>query len=300
MTRPIGIAYFFFQLIIPCFLFGQGLEKHKVKANDESLTYYLLQSKVEVNGILVLLPGSGENPKSIFDKTDLPQIMSEKGFLIVVPELNDLLFADPKTIEKLDTVREIIRNEYGVSNLIVGGFSSGGAVAIGYAKYLLSVNSDSTLKGVFAIDPPLDLERVHASSLRKINYDCQGLIQKEGYAIKQRLEQSLGGSPESKPDQYLAYSSYSSSASDGGNAKYLTSIPIRLYTEPDLDYVQETYCPDLQYADINAVDTQGLYKFLWRKGNKNAEYIATKGKGFHSWNILEASDCAEWIIKITK
>lgn len=299
MTRHIAVTHFFFQLIIPGFLFGQGIEKHKVKVNDDSFTYYLLQPKVEVNGILLLLPSSGEKPKSIFDKTDLPQIMSEKGFLIVVPELNDPMFADQKTIEELDAVHEMIRNEYEVSNLIVGGFSSGGAVAIGYAEYLLSANPKNIVKGVFAIDPPLDLERVHASSQRKINYDCQGLIQKEGYSIKQRLEQSLGGSPELKPDQYVAYSSYSANASDGGNAKYLTSIPIRLYTEPDLDFVKETYCPDLKYDDINAVDAQGLYEFLLRIGNKNAEYISTKGKGFHTWNILDASDCAEWIIRIT-
>jgi hypothetical protein len=154
------------------------------------------------------------------------------------------------------------------------------------------------LKGVFAIDPPLDLTRLYASSKRKIKYKCQGLIKKEGQSIKQQLENSLGGSPDLKPDQYIMYSSYSANDSNGGNAKYLNSIPIRLYSEPDLDFVRKTYCTDLQFDDINAVDLQSLHKFLLEIGNNNAEYITTIDKGFHSWNILDASDCAEWIKRI--
>ena len=299
MTKYITVTCFFLQLIIPSFLFGQSIDKHKDKVNDESFTYYVMQPKLEVNGILLLLPGSGEKPKSIFDKTNLPQIMVEKGFLIVVPELHNSLFADEKTTNELNKIREIISQKYNVSNLIIGGFSSGGAVAIGYAEYLLSIDTENILQGVFAIDPPLDLERLYASSQRKINYKCQGLIKKEGYSIKHQLENSLGGSPDSKPDQYLTHSSYSANDSNGGNAKYLNNIPIRLYTEPDLDFVRKAYCTDLQFADINAVDLQSLYEFLLRIGNKNAEYITTVDKGFHSWNILDASDCAEWIIRIT-
>ena len=94
------------------------------------------------------------------------------------------------------------------------------------------------------------------------------------------------------------YSSYSANFSNGGNAKYLKSIPIRLYTEPDLDFVRNTYCKDLNFDDINAVDLKSLYNFLLGIGNSKAEYITTLGKGFHSWNILDASDCAQWIIRI--
>lgn len=296
--KYITITYIFLQLFFHSFLFGQSIDKHKDKVNDEAFTYYVMQPKLKVSGILVLLPGSGENPKSIFDKTSLPQIMAKKGFLIVAPELHNSLFADQKTINELNEICKSNCQKYNVSNLIIGGFSSGGAVAIGYAEYLLSIDTANILKGVFTIDPPLDLTRLYASAERKINYKCQGLIMKEGYSIKQQLENSLGGSPDSKPDQYIMHSSYSANNSNGGNAKYLNGIPIRLYTEPDLDFVRKTYCTDLQFDDINAVDLQSLYKFLLGIGNKNAEYITTKGKGFHSWNIVDASDCAEWILRI--
>jgi len=94
------------------------------------------------------------------------------------------------------------------------------------------------------------------------------------------------------------HSAYSANDNNGGNAKYLNIIPIRLYTEPDLDFVRKTYCMDLQCDDINAVDLQSLHKFLLKIGNSNAEHIRTKDKGFHSWNILDASGCAEWITRI--
>ncbi len=288
----------FLQLSFQSLLFGQSIDKHKIKVNDESFTYYVMQPKLEVSGILILLKGYGEKPKSIFDKTSLPHLLAEKGFLTIVPELNNSLFADQITINELNKIYKIISQKYDVSNLVIGGFSSGGAIGIGYAEYLLSNDTSTKLKGVFAIDPPLDLIRLYASSENKINYECQGLIKKEGYSIKQELENSLGGSPETKPDQYLLHSSYSENDSNGGNAKYLKNIPIRLYTEPDLEFVRKTYCTELQFEDINAIDLQRLHKYLLEIGNKNAEYITTKGKGFHSWNILDASDCAEWINRI--
>lgn len=293
------ITYIFSQLLFHTCLFGQSINKHKDKVNDEIFTYYTIQPQSKIIGILLLLPGSGENPKSIFDKTSLPKIMADKGFLIVAPELHNSLFADQKTINELNEICKSNCQKYNISNLVIGGFSSGGAVAVGYTEYLLSLDTVSRLKGIFTIDPPLDLTRLYASAERRINYKCQGLIMKEGYSIKRQLENTLGGSPASKPDQYVIHSSYSANDSNGGNAKYLKNIPIRLYSEPDLDFVRKTYCTDLQFNDINASDLESLYKFLLRMGNKNAEYITTAGKGFHSWNIVDATDCADWILRIS-
>ena len=61
--------------------------------------------------------------------------------------------------------------------------------------------------------------------------------------------------------------------------------------------MRKTYCDELQYEDINSVDLEKLNKFLKSIGNDKSEYITTKGKGFHSWNILDATDCVEWILR---
>ncbi len=300
MTKRLTVIYIFSLLLFHNQLIGQSIDKYKDKVDDLSFTYYVMLPQSKVVGVLILLPGSGENPKSIFEKTSLPQIMVNNGYLIIAPELHNSLFADQSTINELNKIRKIYCDKYMVSSLIIGGFSSGGAVAVGYAEYLLTSNTSNILKGVFTIDPPLDLTRLYASAQRKINYKCKGLIMKEGYAIKGILENTLGGSPDAKPEQYLIHSSFSANDSEGGNAKYLKSIPIRLYTEPDLDFVRKTYCADLQIDDINAYDLENLYKFLLKIGNKNVEYITTQGKGFHSWDIVDAPDCANWMVSISK
>ena len=111
---------------------------------------------------------------------------------------------------------------------------------------------------------------------------------------------TLNGSPVERPDQYLKYSAFSADAPDGGNAKLLKSIPVRLYSEPDLGFVRNTYCDKLQYEDINVFDLEKLSKFLVSIGNNQAEYIITTDKGFHSWNILDPIDCVNWILTISK
>ncbi|MGZ3940416.1 MAG: hypothetical protein ACXVBK_16715, partial [Flavisolibacter sp.] len=254
-----------------------------------------------VKGVLVLLPGWGESPQSIFEKTALPRVLATKGFVTVVPKLHQTLVADDYTLAEINELIAIQTKRYGSNNLhlILGGLSAGGAIAIEYAEWVLAGDSTRTLQGVFAIDPPLDLRRLYKSAENKLQYHCESkLIRKEADFTKTYLLHTLNGSPEDNPGQYQKYSAFSTDLEDGGNARLLRSIPIRLYSEPDLDFVRKTYCEQLQYEDINAFDLEKLSKFLAGIGNQKAEYITTKNKGFHSWNIVDATDCANWIEKI--
>lgn len=277
--------------------YGQDIYKNKGKVNGQTFSYYVMKSKHELKGIVILLPGWGESLSSIFKKTSLPRLLADAGFLTIVPELRQTLFADNYTIAELNYITLAESNKYNLTqpNVFVGGLSAGGAIAIGYAEHLMASDSNTKLKGIFAIDPPLDLERMYASAENKINYHCGGLIRKEGYFIKSYLESVLGGSPKSKPEQYRKYSSYSGKANDSTNAKWLKNIPLRLYAEPDLEFVRKTYCEQLQFEDINAFDLERLNKFLRQAGNDKCQYITTQGKGFHSWNIVDAADCSSWI-----
>jgi hypothetical protein len=139
---------------------------------------------------------------------------------------------------------------------------------------------------------------LYHSAVRKRNYACGTLIHKEGSFIKGLLETVTGGTPNTHPAQYLSLSPFSAGAPDGGNARSLKNVPIRLYSEPDIDFVKKKYCRDAVFEDINAVDVEGLALALRLLGNTEAHYIATEGKGFHSWNILDAKDCADWILRL--
>lgn len=279
---------------------AQTIRSGSSKVNNESFSYSYTEPATDPKGILILLPGWGESTKSIFEKTKLPALLLEKGFVTVVPQLHQTLFASDFTISQLNVVIKELSERYHSNNLsvVIGGLSAGGAIAIGYTEYLISIDSAQNLKAVFAIDPPLDLARMYRSAENKINYNCKNnLIKKEGYTIKKYLQEALNGTPEEHPDNYIKHSGYSESAADGGNAKFLKNIPVRLYSEPDLNFVQNKYCSELKFEDINACDLEKLNAFLSGINNK-AEYITTKGKGFHSWNILDPNDAADWILKI--
>ena len=298
--KCLQIIFYLSLFSLPNVLFGQTIKKGSGIVNKKIFSYCYMEPKDEVKGVLILLPGWGESPQSIFEKTELPRLLAEKGFVTVVPKLHQSLFADAYTISEINEIIKIQSKLYNLNELklVIGGLSAGGAIAIGYAEYVLSVDTTAKLKGVFAIDPPLDLSRMYTSAENKIKYSCKSkLVRKEGDFIKKYLLRSMNGSPQERPDRYLRYSAFSASA-QGGNAKFLKNVPVRLYSEPDLDFVRKTYCNQLQYEDINAFDLEKLNKYLEGIGNQKAEYITTKGKGFHSWNIIDPADCANWILKI--
>lgn len=281
------------------FTYGQSILKKKGAVAGKSFSYYVMATTQPVKGIVFLLPGMGERPNSIFKKTLLPQLLAKEGYLTIIPELTQTLYADAYTMAELDQIRKEQSEKYQLpeSNVMVGGFSAGGAVAVSYAENLIASGKGMPIKGVFAIDPPLDFTRLYASSQRKISYPCD-LIAKEGHSLKSYFENALGGTPQSRSEQYVLAAPFTASTSDGGKAKFLIKLPIRLYTEPDLEFVRKTYCQALQMEDINAYDLEKLSQFLTQQGNTQAEYIPTQGRGFHSWNILEPTDCLAWIKRV--
>jgi pimeloyl-ACP methyl ester carboxylesterase len=281
--------------------FGQTIKNDHGNVNNETFSYCYIEPAKEIKGVLILLPGWGESPQSIFEKTELPHLLSEKGFVTIVPQLHQTLFADEYTLSEIKEIIKLQSERYKTKklNLVIGGLSAGGAIAIDYAEQVLEVDTMLKLKAVFAIDPPLDLIRMYTSAENKIKYNCKSkLIRKEGDFIKKHLLHALNGPPEERRGDYQRYSAFSVSMEDGGNARFLKNIPVRLYSEPDLEFVRKTYCDELQYEDINAIDLERMNKFLVDNGNKKAEYITTKGKGFHSWNILDPVECTNWILSL--
>jgi len=299
MIKALSLLFLTILLVSLNDTFAQSIKKDKDKVDGISFNYYSTQSNTKLKGILILLPSFGEKARDIFDKTTFPQLLTDNGYLTIIPEINNTLFADQYTIDQLNQVIKTQTAKYNIHTFVIGGLSSGGAIAARYAEYLLSKDTSSVIKGVFAIDSPLDLTRIYESALRKIHYSCRGVVMKEGYSIKNQLETALGGPPNAQASAYVKYSSFTTTLADGGNAKFLKYIPIRLYCEPDLDFVKRTYCNDLQLDDINAFDLENLNKYLVKIGNDKAQYITTMDKGFHTWNIIEPNNLVDWIIRIS-
>ena len=99
-------------------------------------------------------------------------------------------------------------------------------------------------------------------------------------------------------------SSFYRDAKDGGNVKYLTSIPVRLYSDPDINWFITQRNGPVEWtnlADISACIVQ-----LRLLGNLKAEYISCLGKGFlpngerhpHAFSMLDADEFIAWADKV--
>ncbi len=290
-------------IISVCFLsanllLAQSLKSVTLKTNGTSYTYHYIEPSGDKKGVVILLPGSGEKFKNILKYGGLAKELFNNGFVVIVPEVHTLLYADSFSIILLDALLQSKVKEYGEKPLFLGGFSSGGAIAARYAELLSATNTLMNLKGLFVVDPPLDLQRVYAAGKHRLQ-SCDGIMKQEGIRITNDLEKAFGGPPDQRAGEYISHSAFTASMPDGGNAKYLVNIPIRLYSEPDLDFVRKTYCNQMEMNDLNATDLEALHQYLTDQGNQQCEYITTKGRGFHSWNIIEPNNLLAWILKLS-
>ncbi len=291
-------------LVLLCLLayetpaWAQTILQKTFKLDGKNASYYVLQPTDSITGILLLLPAKGENPKSVFKKSGLPEILSAKGYLTVVPNLKYALYTDDPMRKQISEILNIESSHASRSSgLVIGGFSAGGSVALSFAEYLVAQGLAANLKSVFVIDPPLDMQRLYAASRRMRRYACAGSVQAEAQGTIDYLDKAMGGSPDDQYNNYVSFSPFMASEADGGNAKWLKKVALRLYSEPDIDFVRERHCSELEAGDLNAGDLEKLSKLLKKAGNDRCEYIVTKGRGYHTWNIAEPEELAAWIVK---
>jgi len=289
-------------LTLSCFfvnqrVIGQDVVQKSIKVDGKSVSYQVLESAGPASGILLLLPAKGESPKAVFKRTSIPSMLSSKGYLTIVPDLKYALFATDLIRKQLTEILKIESEAHSVTGVVIGGFSAGGAVAMSYAEYLLSEGGEMKVMSLFVIDPPLDLQRLYATSRKMRRYNCSS-VQAEGQQTIDFLDKALGGSPDDEYNNYVSYSPFMGSEADGGNAKWLKQVPIRLYTEPDITFVKQRQCEEFEEQDLNVADLEKLHRQLKKSGNDQCELIVTKGRGYHSWNIADPEELTMWITKV--
>lgn len=276
---------------------------------DSTQNFYLvLEPEKSIKGLLVILPGFGGGPAGVLQETDLPAKARTSGYLVVIPYLAVLTtYWDSISQDRLKTlIPEVIR-KYKVpdNRFIIGGHSIGGNGALLYAENASKTSDDRIIKPnlVFAVDPPLDMKRLWQSFsyFKKVNFS-KGAVNEADYFMK-RFESELGGTPLEKPDAYARISSYYRDAPDGGNAKYLRSIPVRFYCDPDVSWYLENRRAPIEHT--NLADLTACIVQLRLLGNDRAELITNLGKGYfadgrrhpHAFSQLDADEFLEWMDK---
>jgi pimeloyl-ACP methyl ester carboxylesterase len=274
--------------------------------------YRVYRPSGEVRGALVLLPGYGDDsdgfePTSPSTPSTLPARLAEHGILtLVAVPVRETLYESPEALRALDSLVAQVVQQYRIprERVAIGGFSAGGTGAVRYAQTCAQQNCRAVprIAAVFAVDAPLDFERLHRNSVVIVQRNAPRSNIAEASTILRTLEKSLGGTPDKVRGAYRRQSAVLASGLGGDNAQLLRSTPIRLYTEPDVHWWMEER--NLDYQGMNAVDHAALINLLRVAGNARAELITTTGQGYrpdgrrhpHSWSIVDEPDLVRWLL----
>lgn len=282
------------------------IEKVFLDHTDSTKNCYtiLYPTKRPYTGYIFLLPGFGETADRVLQQTDLPKKLALNGILTIIPTLQDgvlSLGVDSLSQQAFNRIFKDVTTKHKLTDqkYYVGGYSIGGSCALKYAE-----NSNVKPAAVFAIDPPLDFERFYNSAKRDIRLSKSNEASEESVYMIERLEKETGGSPATNLTEYYKLSPYSFSDTTQSAIRKILTTPVRIYTEPDIDWWLKERGED--FTSMNATDCSAMINELNRLGNQKAELITTQNKGYrkpdnsrhpHSWSIADTDELIMWLLK---
>lgn len=286
------------------FAWCQKITKVFLNKSDSTVNYYTaVLPAVPFKGVLIVVPGFGENGERVLSQTGLPVLAAKNGLLTIIPVLQDGVLSfgvDSASQSCLSSIIADVNKRYHSEKLklYIGGFSIGGSAAIKYAE----LNAEK-VAAVFAIDPPLDFERFYSSAQRDVRLSVLNAPSQENVYMIKRIEAVMGGTPASAIENYYATSPYSFSDSSQRAIKGLLKTPLRIYSEPDINWWIRERNSDV--TAMNIADCSAMINELRRLGHLNAELIVSVNKGFrepghvrhpHSWSIVDNGALVKWLV----
>ncbi|MES2894285.1 MAG: alpha/beta hydrolase [Bacteroidota bacterium] len=290
---------------------AQKVETVYQKSGDSSANLYVVvhPPSLPLKGYLLLIPGMFQKAADVLVQTNLAKHAANQGLLTVVPTFSTGIASvgiDLTTQEDLRKLLQHLAAKFDLGRLpfYLGGFSIGGTCAIRYAELALSNDIDPKPVAVFAIDAPLDFERMYNNMLRETRLTGSGgdALAESNYMLNY-FNRVFGGSPAQALGKYRELSPYSFTDTTQAAIKSLINLPLRLYTEPDIHWWLRD---GVDYSLMNAFDFAALANELKRLGNTKLELITTDNKGYrnggkqrhpHSWSIAEPVDLVAWLKK---
>jgi hypothetical protein len=282
------------------------MEKVFLDEKDTTKNCYtiLYPTKLPYSGYIFIMPGFGETAEDVLLQTDLPHKLALNGILTIIPTFQDGVLSfgiDNLSQQSFNNIILDVREKHKLTDLdyYVGGFSIGGSTAIKFAE-----NESLKPKAIFAIDPPLDLERFYNSSKREIRLSVNNSPDEERVYMIERIEKEMGGSPETALKNYYKTSPYSFNDTTQTAIKNIIRLPLRIYSEPDVNWWLKENAED--FTGMNATECSAMINELNRLGNTKAELIITQNKGYrkpdnrrhpHSWSIVDNDELIQWLLK---
>lgn len=288
--------------------FGQTIEYTLTVPGDTTKHYYIaVFPEGKIKGSIILLPGFGELPSETLVDCDIHMYASKAGFITIIPALGDrsFFYIDDYSHDILNNFVDEAFQKYNLASMpfFMGGFSFGGTMAMQYTQR--ANESNSKLKkpaAVFAIDPPLDIERLFKTMTNTNRPGKKPVSIQENIYVSETIVKTFGQNPVDNPDFFWTKSPYANSDPEHRSLKSMLRTPVRIYNEPDIQWYIENRNAD--YNHMNVTDSGAMINWLRYLGNQEAELITTTGKGYrirrnlrhpHSWTIADGKELVEWM-----
>lgn len=258
-------------------------------------------------GLVLLLPPYGGGV-DYYDSSRLPELLGTRRLAFAVLHPGQLGYLERADMQILNAmVAKALQLFEPSLPVAIGGFSSGGFGALRYAVLAWSGQEALAVRpaAAFSVDAPLDLERWYQgmdTHQRRRGDQAQDAFVGESRFLVGHLRRLMGGTPQERPEVYRSRSVLSATLPDGGNARYLRDLPLRLYAEPDMAFYIEH---GLDYGSANAYDQVALTSVLRAQGGQKVSLVLTSGKGVrpdlggmrmpHAWSIVDEDELAQWL-----
>ncbi|MGU3376949.1 hypothetical protein [Chryseobacterium sp. M5A1_1a] len=264
---------------------------------------YELKQSPDQKAILILFPCFPCDAEHTRTEAGFLKNIESKGITTLLLNDNQRLFLTESEKEEyaksLNTILD--KNKIKKENIFIGGFSSGGNVALLLSAYLIKNHNSIQPKGLLIVDSPVDLEQLYRNAKRDVVANADPDAVEEGRFLTELLEKKLG-KPNGNPEKYQAVSPYLISGNFIENIQYLKAVKTRFYCEPDIQWQQDN--KGRKFEDLNALMLKKANESLVNLGNQKSEYIETKNRGIrangkkhpHSWNIVEQSGLVKWML----
>ncbi|MGJ8551046.1 hypothetical protein [Winogradskyella wichelsiae] len=265
--------------------------------------YELNKVSKNAKGVLILFGGFPENAQDI--KREFKILKDAKNNAISVLFMNysgKLWLNQDEKIQLSKQLENIFKtNKLPTDNIFIGGFSSGGNIALLISNFIAGYNPSIKPKGVFIVDAPLDLIGLYNTAQKNIERDFSNYTREESLWILETLSNAFGN-PKDSISNYETYAVFTSETKNIDNLSHLKHTKIRLYTEPDTLWWQKTTMAE--YKELNAYAIKSLSETLKSSHFKAIQYIPTKNKGYrsngerhpHSWSIVDTKDLINWML----
>ena len=253
--------------------------------------------------LLILFPCFSCDAADTRTESRIADTAAANGIAVLMMNFNrHIMMSDAEQEAVIGTIAGAVKeHDVDASNTFIGGFSSGGNVTMLLAKALLrSDHPPVKLKGVFAVDSPLDLVLLYDCSQRDLAKTTFPEYKDEARMVVALLDSTLG-TPTDNLDNYEHSAPLLNTAA---SVAPLKDLPIRFYTEPDTAWWRANR--DDSYEELNAFGLKRIHDTLVTTGNTRAEYITTEGRGIqhgnrhpHAWSIVDERELVKWIHRLT-